>query len=711
MSFIISVLKDILSVLLSILTAVLFPLSWTVDSLTTCVRKKSADYPEVTTVMKEKYVAPECDVKKDDLFISPDGDDSAEGTINSPLKTFDEVKERLNSIGGNDCVTVWVRGGTYSFDDTLVFDENDRDNVTFRAYNSEKVVFTSGNPITGFAECEVNGIKAFKKNVGKGADFNILFNGETTLNRTRYPESGYFYVKETDSDSIVINGHDHYHDAYIGTITAEGDLRDFYNIDDVMIRILHYWKDEMLTIKSFDEGTNRVIFSRPTSMEVLEGQKYFLENVFEALNEPGEWYLDKKEGELYYVPFEGESPDNLTLWASETETMIDIDSVSGIRFEDITFTGNGFNIPNNNTERDGWSQAAYDATPCVSVKNSSDFSVVHCEFKNIAACAVFMGSGVRDSEVKSCRFENLGAQAVYIRGENLPVDDERTNINITVTDNHIEKYGRVFYNAVAILVIHANSVDISNNEIHDGYYTAISVGWVWGFGYSVTYNNKICNNLIYDIGQGWLSDMGGIYTLGIQPGTVISGNVIHNVAADLDQGGYGGWGIYLDEGSSDILVTENLVYDCGSQGFHQHYGENNTVTNNIFALNRMGQVRVSRKEGRVEIILTNNIIYSDKQPLYTNVSQGKFVDGNNLYWDETFKSSALSSQNESMNLLKLLTPNVMKLNGYMKDGVFADPLFKDAKGFDFTLPNESKALDSIGFNRFDYSLAGTITEF
>ena len=711
MSFIVSALNTVFSILLSVLTAVVFPFSWTADSLATCIRKKSAVYPEVTAVTKEKYVAPECIVNNGDLFISTDGDDSSNGTVSSPLKTFKEVKKRLNSIGGNDRVTVWVRGGTYSFDDTLVFDENDRGNVTFRAYNSEKVVFTSGKPITGFAECEVNGVKALKKNVGKGADFNILFNGETTLNRTRYPESGYFYVKETDSDSVVIKGHDHYHDAYIGTITSEGDLRDFYNIDDVMIRILHFWKDEMLTIKSFDESTNRVIFSRPTSMEVLEGHKYFLENVFEALNEPGEWYFDKKEGELYYVPLEGESPDNLTLWASETETMIDIDSVSGIRFEDITFTGNGFNIPKNNTERDGWSQAAYDATPCVSVKNSSDFSFVHCEFKNIAACAVFMGSGVRDSEVKSCRFENLGAQAVYIRGENLPVDDERTDKNITVTDNHIEKYGRVFYNAVAILVIHANSVDVSNNEIHDGYYTAISVGWVWGFGYSVTYNNKICNNLIYDIGQGWLSDMGGIYTLGIQPGTVISGNVIHNVAADLDQGGYGGWGIYLDEGSSEILVRDNLVYDCGSQGFHQHYGENNTVTNNIFALNRMGQVRVSRKEGRVEIILTNNIIYSDKQPLYTNVSRDKFVDGNNLYWDATFKSSALSSKNESMDLFKLLTPDVMKLNGYMKDGVFADPLFKDAKEFDFTLPNESKELDSIGFNRFDYSLAGTLTEF
>lgn len=191
---------------------------------------------------------------------------------------------------------------------------------------------------------------------------------------------------------------------------------------------------------------------------------------------------------------------------------------------------------------------------------------------------------MQNASVQSCIFDNIGAQAVYIRGENVDVSDENVTKDIRVTNNSISKYGRVFFNAVGMLVIHANSVEISHNEIHDGYYTAVSVGWVWGYSYSVTYNNKICDNLIYNIGQGWLSDMGGIYTLGNQPGTVISGNIIHNVAADPDEGGYGGWGIYLDEGSSYITVEKNLAYSCGSNAYHLNYGSYNMVRNNIFVL-------------------------------------------------------------------------------------------------------------------------------
>lgn len=89
--------------------------------------------------------------------------------------------------------------------------------------------------------------------------------------------------------------------------------------------------------------------------------------------------------------------------------------------------------------------------------------------------------------------------------------------------------------------------------------------------------------------------MGGIYTLGIQPDTVISGNVIYNVGCDEGSYGYGGWGIYLDEGSSGMLVENNLVYDCSSQTFHQHYGKDNLIRNNIFAFGEEGAFRISKK--------------------------------------------------------------------------------------------------------------------
>ncbi len=650
---------------------------------------------------------------ENDIFVAVNGDDTASGTFDEPLATIGAAKEKAKSAGGD--VTVYFREGTYTIEDTVNFTAEDKANTTYKSYNGEKVVFTAGTPYTGFEECTVNGVKAFKKNVGTGADICTLFNEKTTLNKTRYPEKGYLYPAGVDS-KYCLNPQSEQIDggiflSYSAMNVTPADLPQMKNPDTVVARILHWWKDELLPVKSYNSKTGLMEFTKGAAMRINTTDRYFLENVFEALNEVHEWYFDKAEGILYYIPESGENAGTLTLWGGSLETLISVNGVDGISFENIVFRGNGYTV---NPGQDS-SQAAYNAKSCLAYENANDFTVKNCEFIDLASCAVFMGRAVKNSSVESCFFSNIGAQAVYIRGENVEVDNPAVTKNIKVNNNIISGFGRVFFNAVGILVIHANSVDITHNEIHDGYYSAISVGWVWGYAYTVTSNNKICDNLIYNIGQGWLSDMGGIYTLGNQPGTVISGNVIHNVAADPDEGGYGGWGIYLDEGSAYILVEKNLAYCCGSDSYHLHYGSYNTVRNNIFALSGESQVRavsaparsVANDGGTKTADFTNNILLTDKKVRTFSYLQGNdyYTENGNIFWDLTEGEKVLVGENGDIKKGIGIETAVRK--GIINNPVVVDPCFKDAANYDFELADDSPAVKA-GFEKWDYSQAGTL---
>ena len=159
----------------------------------------------------------------------------------------------------------------------------------------------------------------------------------------------------------------------------------------------------------------------------------------------------------------------------------------------------------------------------------------------------------------------------------LPRSPDVAVTGITLRDNLIAHAGRIHPSAVGVWVGQADHVTVEHNDIYDLYYTGISAGWVWGYGKSATHDNTIAWNHVHTIGQGVLSDMGGIYTLGVSPGTTIHHNWFH----DIRRVDYGGWGIYFDEGSTGIVAEYNLVSRAQDGGLHQHYGSENVYRNNV----------------------------------------------------------------------------------------------------------------------------------
>ena len=659
--------------------------------------------PEKT---KRAFLSPE--VGEHDLVLH--AGDSLAGAV----KTVEALRK-----GGEEApVTVWLHEGTYAVGDALL--PEGTKNLTFAAWENERVVFTEGLEIKNFRETEVNGARAFVADAPETADFFTLYRGETPLSLTRFPESGYLTVRAPDRETALFTDENTPWEYCYGDLAFfHGDdltQTSFKNLADVRIKLMHYWFCENTSL-TFLDG-ERVGMKKPCSMRIREGDRYFFENVFEMLKTPGQWYLDREARRLYYVPGPGETPEETVLFAPTREVLLTLKNAENVAFHNIRFVGADYRDPVPDADV-SWlgaygmlhPQGNLEVKGAAEIEGSRFLSFVNCDFLNLGGTGVRFTGKNTDCKITGCRFENVGCNAVFIGGANAAEEENRTR-RIDVTDCLIEGYGRNVPSGIGVLLTYAADCELSHNEVHNGCYTAFSVGWVWGYGFHATDGIRICNNLIYDVGQGWLSDMGGIYTLGAQPHTVLSGNVIRNVAADPGEGGYGGWGIYLDEGSGGITVENNLVYDCGSQSFHQHYGEKNVVRNNIFAFGGEGQVRSSRTEDHKEFDLTGNVLVGEDRPLWIYAERKRFTEGGNLFWDyENGKRVFGTVDTDVDKKLARAYPLSMRLFGWLKTDLIADPLFRDPEKRDFTPATNSPAIEKLGFVPFNFKEAGTKSLF
>ncbi len=635
------------------------------------------------------------------------------------VSTAEEFLEAVKTAENGS--TVFLKGGTYRFGEPIDF-KNIKKNITITSAEGETATLTNACPVTEWAECTVNGVKAFCASAN-GKRVSALFSKDGKLDVTRLPETGYYYIDKPDLTDTKGEENDLASNGFYAD-----DLKKMpSNLCDVTVEILHQWVSEVEKIVSFDESTGLFKLARYSGRPIEAGDRYFLQNVLEGLDKPGEWCFDSKADKIYYVPYEGETAENLELYASNDALLMNIENSSGITFENIGFADTGWDYSNDkylnmniHTRLRDYEtssvQGAVDVCGAIDVIYSDNINFKNCDFENLGATAIRYYTGAKNSTVDSCYFNNIGANAIFIGGrffvEEKP-DEIRENIaeNMTVKNCEIEKYGRQFFGACGIIVTYCDGAEIVNNEIHDGYYTGISGGFMWLFGYNPTENLKIQNNLIYNIGLDTLSDLGGIYMLGVQQGSVVSGNVIHDCTCYTGESGYAGNGLYLDSGCEFMTIENNLVFNCATSCFNTTLSKNNIIKNNIFALSGQSTACLGAEEFAAftdlnNAYINNIFLTNNKVPVVESINHtGHFGGSGNILWDMTcgdelyftigaYTDDAIIRQNaEARNVLG--------------SAVFVNPGFSDALNYDFALDENSAAV-KLGFEPFDYTAAGTL---
>jgi hypothetical protein len=646
---------------------------------------------------------------KPDFYVSASGKDSWSGKLaggnasgtDGPFRTLTRARDGVRALRSQQNldrpIVVGVIGGLYELNEPFVL--TPADSGTEKSPTIFTAIAGDRNPVilSGGVTLRSGGPEIYplpQEIVGR--DFrHISVNGEMR-HRSRLPKTGVYVIAGLAGadPKARYNTRANKFEFKPGEINPK-----WKNLTDVEAVVLHFWVDTHLNVKSVDGEQHIVEFDRFSRRHFTDDYqnrlaRYYLTNVFEAMG-PGEFYHDRPGKVLHYKPLAGEKDGAARIVVPRLDSVIRFEGqpekkqfVEWIEFRGVTVSDARWTPPANDAID---AQAASIVPGAVRVRGAR-----HCSFndgvvKNVDGYGIDIGDGCRDIRITRNEITHTGAGGIKLTGgDSRSAADMRTG-DCMITDNHLHHLGEIFHSGVGILLMHADHNTVAHNHIHHLYYTGISAGWVWGYGPSVSKENKIEFNHIHDVGQKFLSDMGGIYTLGVSPGTVLRGNVIH----DVDSWTYGGWGIYPDEGSTGILIENNLVYRTKSGGFHQHYGKENIVRNNIFALAREGQIIRSRAEPHNSFTFEHNIVYWKDGPLFGSVwKDDKFVIDHNLYWKGgkpiDFPAGSLAAWQK---------------RGHDKNSIIADPKFRDPEHGDFSFVDEANAR-KIGFVPFGVSKAG-----
>ncbi len=244
-------------------------------------------------------------------------------------------------------------------------------------------------------------------------------------------------------------------------------------------------------------------------------------------------------------------------------------------------------------------------------------------FENLGGSGIWLGTGCENCTIENSRFTDISGNGIMIgEGRDREVNGEKwykaapeqVALGNTIKNSLVTGCGKQFFGAVGIWCGLTAETTIEGNEIHDLPYSGISIGWMWSPEPTPCRENVIEGNHIHHIMQ-ILSDGGGIYMLGLQPGSKIVKNRIHDVK--INAGRAESNGMFLDEGTTDVVIAKNLIYNIAKSPLRFHRATTNLVkNNNLFCRDENPPIRynVTKEE---DIKKVKNKVYKEGDADYS----------------------------------------------------------------------------------------------
>ncbi len=646
------------------------------------------------------------------LHISAQDSCVGDGSVKKPFSSLEQARDAVREmrssgkISKDDAVTFIIHGGEYYQEHTFVLDERDSGSenapVVFRAQDGDEVIITGGRTLVSekFYKPDRDAIAPIVKKYPKSAEkivaydlradgveldrnLQIYWNGNRGV-LARYPNKDYHYMKGVenfpcDDDKTWIYEFD-------DSDKAVGGWKSF---KDIVIKGNFYidWASTEGTVIGYDYDKHKIRIE--CNGEARDGGRYFFSNVFDELDEIGEYYIDHDAGILYFIP-EGDIKDTTVVITQCSKDVINV-KANYITIEGCTIEAGCENLI---------------------TADCTGFTVRGCTLRRTLKTAV-RADGY-NALIEHNEIYTIGADAIDMGGGD---KIKLTPGNMVICDNVIHDFGEIYRVYNGAVFFRGRGITCVHNEMYRAPHLAMSM---CGSELDIQYN--YIHDVCYEA-----ADAGAVYLGGWAPQDIIfSHNIIKNIVNIYNTGAPNGY--YNDDGGGFKTIRANLFIDIAGNAFAMGGGRDNIIEDNIIVNSRIAydeRLYYDQWEMHNAIFRTaglwNNLLtdpsYATKEWAIryprtllikaTNVRDynsrfvpyalGHTVVRNNVTYDKNKRREDIQ-------------PDTRRLSNF-RDNIHYESLddigFADFENGDYRLKPESRVLHDLpGFEVCDFSLVG-----